>query len=108
MQLELAEPRGAERVARVHVRFDHPEPAKQPLRAGIGLVAEAAAELLGIVDVGIEQAGQHELAARVDDLGVGERWRRPRAVLPTAAIRPPWIATAPSRMIRRSLSTVIR
>ena len=54
------------------------------------------------------------VAKRLQILWVGEiasasaKFLATSAVLPTAAIRPPLIATAPSRMIRRSWSTVIR
>src|SRR6516165_8731075 len=50
------------------MRLDRPQPAEQPLRPGIGFIAAAAPELLGIVNMGIEDAGQGELSAPVDDV----------------------------------------
>ena len=79
-----------------------PRPAigggKQALRPRIGFVA-AAPELLGIVNVGIEHAGQCELAASVDGASPGLDGNS--LLLPTATMRPSWMTSAPSRMMRR-------
>ena len=69
-QLELAQARSAQRVARVHVRFDDPQPFEKPFGARDRLVGQSTTELLRIVDMRVEDAGQRELAAGIDDVGV--------------------------------------
>ena len=68
--LELRETRRAQRVARVHVRFDDPQPLEQSFGARNRFVGQTTTELLRIVDMRVEDAGQRELAAGIDDIGV--------------------------------------
>ena len=69
-QFELAQARRAQRIACIHVRFHDPQPLEEPLGARYRFVRQAAAKLLGIVNVRVEYAGHRELAAGIDDLRV--------------------------------------
>ena len=76
------------------------EPLEQ-VNSDFATVGEAAPKLLGAMHMGIDQAGNDELAGGIDHLSA-LNLAAMLSVLPTSTIRSPSMATAPSTKMRRS------